>query len=71
MLITLQIDFVVFLKKSDFDKISIVEKFVMHGYVSKIGFSRDPSKKAEFNERPHFFRIKKKKKSINKMEVTC
>ena len=42
-------------------KISIVEKFVMHGYVSKIGFSRDPSKKAEFNERPHFFRIVNKK----------
>jgi len=36
-----------FLKKHDFEK-------GMHSYLSNVGFDRNPSKKAGFNEKPRF-----------------
>ena len=36
-----------FLKKHDFEK-------RMHSYVANVGFNRNSSKKAEFNEKPRF-----------------
>jgi len=39
--------FVIFFKKHDFEK-------GMHSYVANVGFNRNSSKKAGFNEKPRF-----------------
>jgi len=66
MLITLCIDLVSFLKGQILREFQNIKKFVifwkkkhdfekgMHSYVANAGFNRNPSKKAEFNEKPRF-----------------
>jgi len=65
MLTTLCIDFVLFQKGQISRVFQNIEKFVifwkkhdfekgMHSYVSNVGFNRNSSKKAGFNEKPRF-----------------
>jgi len=71
ILITLCIDFVLFLQGQILREFQNIEKFVifckkdnfekgMHSYVYKVGFTWNLSKKAGFNEKPHFlYHLKK------------
>jgi len=65
ILITLCIDFVLFLKGQILREFQNIKKFVifwkkhdfekgMHSYLSNVGFDRNLSNKAGFNEKPRF-----------------